>query len=552
MPSGRRKQIPADSLLHLRQRLERLPRKSSERARQVASFGELYGVSTTTVYRAINALHKPRLAHRSDHGRPRLMPKAELERYCELIAALKLRTSNKQGRHVSTRRAIDLLENYGVETPQGLVRPPKGLLHKSTVDGYLQVFHLDHPHVTREPPAVRFQAEQSNQCWQFDITTSDVKRIDQPEWIDPAKGEPTLMIFSVVDDRSGVVYQEYYCAYGESAEVALRFLFNAMAPKEDPDNPFQGRPTLIYLDNGPVAKSRVFQNVMEALGVNWQTHMPAGKDGNRTTARATGKVERPFRTVKELHETLYQFHKPQTERQANQWLHNYLRDYNGQKHRSEAHPRIEDWLANLPAEGFREMCTWQQFCRFAREPERRKVGADARVTIDGSVFEVEPDMAGDWVVLLWGLYDDELYAEYDGQRFGPYHPISGPIPLGRYRRFKRGAAEQRADRIRTLADQIGLPIAALTGEGDIRLAPSKTAEELPRQPFNAEAFEYHYPTVIAAKLAIANDLATPLAKLPVEDKAFIDQVLAETLVRRVVLARVREYFRQRKGAQDAR
>jgi hypothetical protein len=93
MPNGRRRQIPTDSLLHLRQRLERLPRKSSERARQVASFAELYGVSTTTVYRAINTLHKPRLAHRSDHGQPRVMPKAELERYCELIAALKLRTS---------------------------------------------------------------------------------------------------------------------------------------------------------------------------------------------------------------------------------------------------------------------------------------------------------------------------------------------------------------------------------------------------------------------------------------------------------------------------
>jgi hypothetical protein len=27
------------------------------------------------------------------------------------------------------------------------------------------------------------------------------------------------------------------------------------------------------------------------------------------------------------------------------------------------------------------MCAWEQFCRFAREPERRKVGGDARLTI---------------------------------------------------------------------------------------------------------------------------------------------------------------------------
>ncbi len=46
---------------------------------------------------------------------------------------------------------------------------------------------------------------------------------------------------------------------------------------------------------------------MRALGIEWQTHIPAGKDGTRTTARSKGKVERPFRTVKEAHETLYHF-----------------------------------------------------------------------------------------------------------------------------------------------------------------------------------------------------------------------------------------------------
>jgi len=32
-----------------------------------------------------------------------------------------------------------------------------------------------------------------------------------------------------------------------------------------------------YLDNGPVAKSRVFQNVVLALDIEWLTHIPAGK-----------------------------------------------------------------------------------------------------------------------------------------------------------------------------------------------------------------------------------------------------------------------------------
>ena len=177
---------------------------------------------------------------------------ADLERYCELIAALKLRTRNKQGRHLSTRRAIELLEQYGVETPQGLVRAPKGMLHKTTIDVYLRRWHLDQPRLTRQPPAVRFQAEFSNACWHFDLSPSDLKQVEAPLWIEPARGTPTLMLFSVVDDRSGAAYQEYRCVYGEDAESALRFLFNAMAPKPFmPEFPFQGIPDRLYLEYVP-------------------------------------------------------------------------------------------------------------------------------------------------------------------------------------------------------------------------------------------------------------------------------------------------------------
>ena len=195
------------------------------------------------------------------------------------------------------------------------------------------------------------------------------------------------------------------------------------------------------------------------------------------------------------------------------------------------------------------MCTWEQFCRFAREPERRKVGVDARVTIDGTAYEVEPDMAGETVVLLWGLFDDELYAEFEGERFGPYYPVSGPIPLHRYRAFKRGKADERSDRIRLLAGQLGLPIAALAGD-DVRLTPSIIPTALPRQPFDAEAHEYRFPNAIAAKLAIADDLAQPLAKLSPDDQAFIHQVLSETLTRRIVLEHVRGYFRHKKTGEE--
>jgi hypothetical protein len=178
-----------------------------------------------------------------------------MDRYVEIVAALKIRTSNKKGRHLSTARAIRLLEEDGVETPEGLVRAPPGLLKRATVDRVLRACGLDHARVTRPIAAVRFQAKRSNELWHFDMSPSDLKQVEAPLWIEQGRGKPTLMLFSAVDDRSGVVYDEYRCVYVEDAESALRFLFNAMAPKPEAELPFQGIPATIYMDNGPVASS---------------------------------------------------------------------------------------------------------------------------------------------------------------------------------------------------------------------------------------------------------------------------------------------------------
>jgi hypothetical protein len=90
---------------------------------------------------------------------------------------------------------------------------------------------------------------------------------------------------------SGV--DKYLCVYGEDAESALRFLFNATAPKPEPELPFQGIPDTIYMDNGPVSRSKVFQSVMGSLGVRVLTHMPA-VTGRATHVRA---FERQGRTA---------------------------------------------------------------------------------------------------------------------------------------------------------------------------------------------------------------------------------------------------------------
>ena len=542
--------VPIEALALLRRRLTALPAKHPDRQQLMESTRTLYGVSRATLYRLLRGDRQPRVAHRADSGSPRVMSAADIERWCEIVAAMKVRTTNKKGRHLSTVRILDLLEKHGVETPDGLQRLAPGKLTASTINRHMRRLGYDHERMTRPPPAVRFQAERSNELWHFDMSPSDLKKLAVPPWFDPDRaGAPTLMLFSVVDDRSGVAYLEYRCVYGEDAESALRFLFAAMSAKPDATNPFQGIPKALQLDNGPVAKSAVFKRVMENLGVEVITHMPAGSDGRRTTARAKGKVERPFRTVKDAHEALYHFSQPETEDEANNWLKHYIATtYNGGDHRSEQHSRLDDWLANLPPDGVHQMCAWERFCTFAREPERRLVGIDCRITVAGVTYEVDADLAGETVVVWWGLFDQELFVEQGEERFGPYHPVGGPIPLHRYRKHRKGRREIRADKVGELAAKLNLPRSALAGDGDVVMigvgsAPSKPVASTPFRdpdPFNEIAF----PSVLAAKRAIADELRLPLAKLADEDRLFINDLLSRTLGKPEILAAVRGRFPQ--------
>jgi hypothetical protein len=99
---------------------------------------QLYNVSEDSLYRALRTLQRPQALRRTDFGEPRTMPKDQLERYCEVIAAMKLRTSNKKGRHLSTVQAIRRLEDYCVNTPEGHLQTTKGQLSKTTVNRYLK------------------------------------------------------------------------------------------------------------------------------------------------------------------------------------------------------------------------------------------------------------------------------------------------------------------------------------------------------------------------------------------------------------------------------
>lgn len=542
----RRKQIPVEALINLQLRLDTLSGRSPERRDLVEDAANLYGVSKSTLYLSLRERSSPDKQFRIDRGQTRKITNAEMKRYCEVIAALKYRSLNKKKHHLSTSRIIEILENHGVYTPDGLIKLPAGVLTKSTVNRYLKKWNYNLNSIIQESPAVRFQAEFSNDCWQFDLSPSDLKHLEQPpQRVESGQGNPTLMLYSVVDDASGCCYMEYHCVYGEDAEAALRFLFNAMSVKTSDMFLFRGIPKIIYMDNGPISRNKMFLRVMSCLGIEIKTHLPKDAVKRKTSARAKGKVERAFRTVKDGLETLYHFHKPETETEANLWLHDYLTTYNNQEHREGEHSRIEYWLQNHPPAGLREMCTWERFSTFAREPARRTVDAHARVGLDNVSYEVEPNLAGQEVTIWRGLFDNQIFVENDDDRFGPYNPVGVPLPFGQFRKFKKGYVEENADHIMTLANKLDLPRSALLGNSDLvfenQALPKVEIVTVPFQdpdPYQ----EFSYPSSVHAKRAIADFLGQPLTKLLPEEKLFIEELVAQTLNKRFLIEHVQQYF----------
>lgn len=155
-------------------------------------------------------------------------------------------------------------------------------------------------------------------------------------------------------------------------------------------------------------------------------------------------------------------------------------------------------------------------------------------------------LLGEGVTLWWGLFDNELFVEHDEQRFGPYRPIGGPIPLHRYRKFAKTKAERRADTIQALARQISVPKSALTGIVNDPIEPVLINQ--PKIPFPEPVSDDPcFPNAIAAKLAIAHYLGRPLGSLPLESRAFVADLVSSTLDKHEVLSRVKGYFTRKTG-----
>lgn len=524
--------IPLEILYRLDEKITNLPHNAKLRRELVNEVALRYQLSETTVYRQLKKLmlHPKDRLTRKDKGCSRIIKDDELHYYCQLIAAMKIRSMNGNKHVISTQRCIQFIENDGVLIKNRIIKAPKNLLKVSTINNYLNHYFISPEDILAEPAVNHFEASYSNQCWQLDITPSELHRLPSQNPNDPRR----VMAYSVIDDKSGLVYSRYYLAEGEDTLTALDFLYHAFSKMTGDQPELYGIPDFIYTDNASFVKSRLFMRVMTKLGIQVLTHLPRGKGGRKTTARAKGKAERLHRSIKSMVEPCYQFELPRDLEHGNSYLRQFATEISNKKHRSQNLTRYQVWKTNLPVHADLSICSYEQYSLLLREPVERHVKSDATVQFNNIHYQLSSQFAGEEVLLLLSGDHGSIHVEYRDEEYGPFLPVEAATLFGEYNHHKKSEKEQAADNIVELSKHISLRLPAFENQtGHIPLNINMNL--LP-------GYVKKYNSSLEAKLALAQHLGKPLSLLTVQQKQFIDTLTQQSMEHDVLITQLNEYM----------
>ena len=77
----------------------------------VTEAAEFYGVSPSTIYRQLRKYNKLSIDHRADYNKSRIINLNKMRYYCEIIAALKYRTTKKKTSQIAYGNGSIIGEN---------------------------------------------------------------------------------------------------------------------------------------------------------------------------------------------------------------------------------------------------------------------------------------------------------------------------------------------------------------------------------------------------------------------------------------------------------
>ena len=234
----------------------------------------------------------------------------------------------------------------------------------------------------------RFEADHRNELWTGDALHGPL-----------VDGHRTFL-FCFIDDHSRLLVG-YRWAAREDVLNASRALRAGIASR--------GLPTAVYVDNGSPFVSGQLLRACAVLGIRLIHSTPGRPEGR-------GKIERVFRTVRQEVLGELEEHPPASLQDLNQTFQAWVEQvYHQRVHTETGQTPLERYLAagppQLPGEAsLREAFRWA---------ERRTVSRTGTVEMHGNTYEVDPELAGRRVELIFDPLElCEVEVRADGRHAG--------------------------------------------------------------------------------------------------------------------------------------
>ena len=239
----------------------------------------------------------------------------------------------------------------------------------------------------------RFEAEHRNDLWIGDALHGPL--ID---------GRRTFL-FCFLDDHSRLLVG-YRWAAREDVLNASRALRAGMAAR--------GLPKAVYVDNGSPFVSGQLLRACAVLGIRLIHSTPGRPEGR-------GKIERVFRTVREQLLVELEDRPPASLEDLNRIFQSWVEQvYHRRVHSETGQTPLERFLAASPPPLPAELALTGAF----RWSERRTVSKTGTVGMHGNTYEVDPELAGRQVDLVFDPLElADVAVQIDGQHRGLAVPL---------------------------------------------------------------------------------------------------------------------------------
>jgi transposase InsO family protein len=261
--------------------------------------------------------------------------------------------------HVATRahgkRTLPISEIREIlaENGEGCVNPDTGevtMPSACTLSRAMRAYGC-HPNMLLTKPHGHMKSLHPNWCWQVDpslcvlfylpkggMQCMEAKKFYKNKLQNIVKVEnERVWRYVITDHYSGTIYVRYVQAAGESAQGLVDVFLDAISER-GPHDPMHGVPRMLYMDKGSANTAHLFINLLERLGVAWDTHAA----GN---PRAKGSVEQANNLVETHFEGRLRFRRVGSLAELQELADKWRRHFNARvPHTRTGKPRNDVWM----------------------------------------------------------------------------------------------------------------------------------------------------------------------------------------------------------------